>query len=241
MRPKLDLEVGSGTMIATQSNIRGVYFSSETRILAMQKTFAEPDVSRTPPPWKHNPSRWSQRIPVCVLGAIAAVIATYMALYQWRLVAHVWDPVFGEQTNLVLSSDVSESMRRWMLIPDAALGALAYLGDAIFGLAGSTRRWQCRPWLVILFGIDVIPVGIVSVILVVLQGAVVGSWCFLCLVTAVISLVLIYFAYDEVWSCLVYLYLVWKKHKNWLILWDTFRGKSSQEAREVALEISSRR
>jgi hypothetical protein len=35
-------------------------------------------------------------------------------------------------------------MRRWFRIPDAALGAIAYLGDLVFGLAGSTRRWQDR-------------------------------------------------------------------------------------------------
>jgi hypothetical protein len=32
---------------------------------------------------------------------------------------------------------------------------------------------------VILFGIDVIPLGIVSAVLVVLQGTIVGSWCVL--------------------------------------------------------------
>jgi hypothetical protein len=52
------------------------------------------------------------------------------------------DPVFGEQTRRVLDSDVSERMRRRFRIPDAPLGALAYLGDVIYGLAGSTRRWQ---------------------------------------------------------------------------------------------------
>jgi hypothetical protein len=129
-------------------------------------------------------------------------------------------------------------MRYWFLIPDAAFGALAYLGDAIFGLAGSTRRWQYRPWLVILFGIDVIPLGIVSAVLVVLQGTVVGSWCFLCLVTAVISLILVYWAYDEVWSCLLYLWRVWRKTRSTRILWNTFWGKASAEAAEVAYEMT---
>ena len=129
-----------------------------------QATFETPDISRIPPPWDYNPSRWSQRIPICILASVAAVIAGYMALYQWRLIPTVWDPVFGDQSARVLDSDVSHEMRRWMIIPDAALGALAYLGDALFGLAGSTRRWQCRPWLVILFGIDVIPLGIVGVV-----------------------------------------------------------------------------
>ena len=30
-------------------------------------------------------------------------------------------------------------------IPDSIMGAMAYLGDVIFALAGSTRRWQDRP------------------------------------------------------------------------------------------------
>ena len=29
-----------------------------------------------------------------------------------------------------------------------------HLGDAVLGLAGSTRRWQYRPWMVILFGAE---------------------------------------------------------------------------------------
>ena len=127
------------------------------------------DLSVLVPPWRHNPSAWRQRIPICLLALVATLIAAYMAMYQWRLVDTVWDPVFGGQTQDVLDSSTSESMRRWMRIPDGALGAIAYLGDAIFGLAGSTRRWQYRPWLVILFGIDVVPLGIVSAVLVVLQ------------------------------------------------------------------------
>jgi len=185
------------------------------------------------PPWSHNPSAWRQRIPICVLAGAAFLIASYMALYQWRLIDDVWDPVFGEQTRRVLDSQVSETMRRWIGIPDAALGALAYLGDLIYGLAGSTRRWQYRPWMVVLFGIDVIPLGIVSAVLVVLQGTLVGSWCFLCLVTAAISLILVVMAYDEVWSCLTYLRRVWRRSRSWSVLWNCFWGRPSTAAREA--------
>lgn len=194
-----------------------------------------PDLDVNAPPWKHNPSAWSQRIPICVLAAVAFLIASSMALYQWRLIGSVWDPVFGEQTRHVLDSEVSEQMRRWFRIPDAAFGALAYLGDLIFGLAGSTRRWQYRPWLVLLFGLDVIPLGIVSAVLVVMQGTVVGAWCFLCLVTAVISLVLIVLAYDEVWSTLLYLRRVWRRTRSPHVLWNVFWGRADSDADEVAL------
>jgi len=117
------------------------------------------------------------------------------------------------------------------------LGAIAYLGDAIFGLAGSTRRWQYRPWLVVLFGIDVIPLGLVSAILVICQATIVGNWCFLCLITAVISLVLVYMAYDEVFVSLKYLALVWKKTKSRKIVWRALWGVPEKAADEAALEM----
>lgn len=192
------------------------------------------DLNVAAPPWDYNPSAWSQRIPICVIAALGFLIATYMGLYQWGLIAGVWDPVFGKGTENVLTSDLSHRMHRWFRVPDAVFGAIAYLGDAIFGLAGSTRRWQYRPWMVVIFGIDVIPLGIVSAILVVAQGAVVGSWCFLCLVTAVISLILVAMAYDEVYSCLVYLKRVWQRSRSAGTLWNTFWGRPSIEAAEAA-------
>lgn len=199
----------------------------------MQNT---PDFNVPAPPYGYNPSSWSNRVPIVILSFVAFFIATYMALYQWRIIPDIWDPVFGEGTKLVLDSSASEQMRRWMLVPDAALGAVAYLGDAIYGLAGSTRRWQYRPWMVMLFGLDVIPLGIVSVILVFVQGLIIGQWCFWCLVTAAISLVLIYMAYDEVWATLKYLWRVWRRTKDWRTLWAVFWGRADQRAAEIALK-----
>lgn len=188
------------------------------------------------PPWHYNPSSWRQRVPIAILALIAFLISGYLAAYQWRWIDTVWDPVFGGQSARVLDSDVSEQMKRWIGIPDAALGALAYLGDAIFGLAGSTRRWQYRPWLVVVFGIDVIPLGIVSAVLVFLQATVVGNYCFLCLVTAVISLVLVWLAYDEVWSSLAYLKRVWRRTRDRGTVWRVFWGNADEQADMVALE-----
>jgi uncharacterized membrane protein len=192
------------------------------------------------PPWSYNPSSWRQRIPVCILAVLGFLIALYMGLYQWRLIDSVWDPVFGQQSQLVLDSDLARRMHGIFGVPDAAFGALAYLGDAIFGLAGSTRRWQYRPWLVILFGIDVIPLGVVSAILVFCQGTIVGHWCFLCLVTAVISLLLVYMAYDEVYSSLIYLRRVWLRTHDARIWWKVFWGQSHPVADQVAAELIGR-
>jgi hypothetical protein len=200
-----------------------------------------PDLHAVPAGWRRNPSAWPQRIPIAVLAAAATAIAGYMACFQWGLIDRVWDPVFGAQTEAVLTSDVSRRMHAWMHVPDAALGAIAYLGDLLFGLAGSTRRWQFRPWLVILFGIDVIPLGAVSAILVILQGAVVGSWCLLCLVTAAISLVLVALAYDEVWLSLRYLAAVRRRSTSRRTLWDAFWGRPTPEGFAAGLEITGGR
>lgn len=194
-----------------------------------------------PEPWEYNPSKWSQRILIALIAGIAFILATYMALYQWGLIDHVWDPVFKDGSEKVLTSDVSHEITSWIRIPDGALGSIAYLGDILFALAGSTRRWMDRPWLVIIFGIDVIPLGIVSAILVGMQGFVVKFWCFPCLITAVISLVLIFMAYDEVLSSIFYLHRIWKKSHDKKIFWDAFWGKPSEIANEVGYELAKRR
>ena len=203
----------------------------------MRFTRALTSVDVIPHPWDYNPSAWRQRLAVAALAFVAFLIAAYLALYQWRFIDTVWDPVFGNQSMRVLDSDVSETMRGWIRIPDGALGAIAYLSDVIFALAGSARRWQYRPWLVMLFGLDIIPIGGVSAILVFMQAFVVGSYCFLCLVTAAISLLLIFLAYDEVWSCLLYLRRVWRRTRDRRVLWDVFWGRANAAAAEAAHEM----
>lgn len=210
---------------------------SETRV-STEPEHESSDHGLVPPSLDYNPSSWRQRVPVCLIAMVGFVIAAYMGLYQWRLIDGVYDPIFGKQTEQVLDSDVSHSMLVWFGIPDAIFGAVAYLGDAVFGLAGSTRRWKTRPWMVILFGIDVIPLGIVSIILVIMQGAVVGAWCFPCLLTALVSLVLIVLAYDEVWVSLKFLARVKRRSKSNAVLWDVFWGRPHAIADEVALRGS---
>ena len=191
--------------------------------------------------WKNSPSRWSQRLCILALAIVPTLIATYMGLYQWRLLDSVWDPIFGSSSMKVLDSDVSHQITNWVHLPDSILGALAYLGDILFALAGSTQRWHDRPWLVILFGLDVIPLGTVSAILVFMQGFIVGHFCFLCLVTAVFSLILVTLAYDEVWFSLLFLTRVWKRSRKFSILWNTIWGRPSLIAHEVGIEMVQKR
>lgn len=89
-------------------------------------------------------------------------IASYLSLYQLRVFTTVWEPFFGSGSEKILNSGVS----RILPIPDAALGALGYLADAVTGLIGGTRRWRAMPWIVIVFGLAVGPLGAISILLV---------------------------------------------------------------------------
>jgi len=193
------------------------------------------DLNVPAPPFDRNPSSWKQRVPICVLAGIAMVMAGYMALFQWGLIESVWDPFFGKGSEQVLTSDVANKMDKWLHIPDAAFGAWAYFTEIILGLVGSTRRWQYRPWMVVLFGIDIIPLGGVSAILVLSQGFIIGSWCFLCLCSAVISFILIAFAYDEVWASLRYLKRLWQETNDARLVNRAFWGFGSEKAEAIAL------
>ncbi len=192
-----------------------------------------------PRPWNYNPSRWGERGTIAALALMAMAVSAYMALYQYRAIDTVWDPVFGEQTHRVLDSDASHRMERWFRMPDAALGAFAYFADAVLALAGSTRRWQFRPWLVATFAIVVIPTSLVSFILVAVQGVALQLWCLPCLVTALLSLILVVLASDEVISSWIYLRDLRRAVGSWGLVWDAFWGRPSEAAWETGVKMSA--
>lgn len=147
-----------------------------------------------PPGWSYNPSAWTQRAPIIAIAFIGFLISRYMAAFQLGHIDGVWDPVFGAGTALVLESKVSKAFP----ISDAGLGAISYLLEALSGLLGGVERWRSMPWLVILFEVLVVPLGLVSIVLIMLQPVSVGAWCLWCLVTALLMLLMISPALDEV-------------------------------------------
>ncbi|MBW3591890.1 MAG: vitamin K epoxide reductase family protein [Actinobacteria bacterium] len=154
-----------------------------------------------PPGWSYNPAAWSQRLPIVALALVGTAIATYLSLFQLGIVSTVWEPFFGGGSRTILESKVSYILP----VPDAVLGALSYLLDAVTGVAGSRQRWWTRPWLVIVFGVAVGPLGVISVILVILQPVLFNAFCTLCLASAVVSVAMIGPAMDEVLASLQYL------------------------------------
>ena len=147
-----------------------------------------------PPGWSYNPSAWPQRAPIIALSLVSFFAARYMAAYQLGHTTSVWEPFFGDGTRRVLESDVS---RAWP-VSDAGLGAMTYLIEVLMGFMGDKRRWRTMPWMVAAFGVVVIPLGIASITLVILQPLAVGAWCTLCLFTAAAMLAMIPLALDEI-------------------------------------------
>jgi uncharacterized membrane protein len=170
-----------------------------------------------PPAWTYNPASWNQRIPIIILALLGFFIAGYLSLYQFKLIEDVWEPFFGNGSLTILNSPVSHALP----IPDAALGALSYLIDAIAAVIGGTRRWRTMPWIVVLFGVMVGPLGFVSVMLVIFQPVLFDAWCTLCMVTAVISVAMIGPSMDEVLASLQYLRRVKNAGKS---VWKAFWG-----------------
>lgn len=171
-----------------------------------------------PPGWDRNPSTWPQRLPLIIIGFIGFLIALYLGLYQLRIIPAVWEPFFGNGSERVLNSSISRALP----VPDGLLGAFSYLLDVVTGVIGKTDRWRSKPWIVVLFGIAVGPLGLVSVMLVIFQPVIVGAWCTLCIVTAIISVVMISPAMDEVLASLQYLKRVKQSGQS---VWAAFRGK----------------
>jgi hypothetical protein len=187
------------------------------------------DNRSSPPGWDYNPASWPQRLPIVGLALVGFVIATYLALFQYEVTDHVWEPFFGNGSEKILKSDVSDVVEKYTGLPitDGALGAFSYLLDALAGVIGGTRRWRTMPWLVVLFGILVGPLGGVSILLVILQPVMFDTWCTLCLTTAVISVVMIGPTMDEVLASLQHLKRVSLAGGS---VWRAFWGLSPERA-----------
>jgi uncharacterized membrane protein len=153
------------------------------------------------------------------LALLGFAIATYLSLFQLELISDVWEPFFGDGSRVILTSRVSHVLP----IPDAALGAFSYLVDAVAGIVGGRARWRKMPWIVILFGLAVGPLGIVSIMLVVFQPVLFDAWCTLCLASAVVSLLMIGPAMDEFLASLQHLK---RERQRGHSLWRTFWGLS---------------
>ena len=190
------------------------------------------DGNDRPTGWSYNPSAWAHRIPTVTLAMLCWFFSRYMATYQLGYIDHVWDPFFPGGTLQVITSKISKNFP----VSDAGLGALCYSLEFLLGWQGSSRRWATMPWLVLAFAFLVIPVGIVSITLIILQPVVVGAWCSWCLATAACMLLMIVLTAGELAAALQFLKEARKRGNS---LWQTFwkGGQPNTDSTPSAQEI----
>jgi len=186
-----------------------------------------------PPGWDFNPSGWLQRMPIIILAFVGFFISRYLCAYQLGHIDAIWDPFFAGSvadpqngTEEIITSAFSEA---WP-VPDAGLGAMTYALEIVTGLMGSTRRWRTMPWLVMLFGIMIIPLGAVSIFFIIIQPILLGTWCTLCLIAAAAMLIQIPYSLDELVATSEFLYRRKKQGRPLLRIFfmgDTDDGKTN--------------
>lgn len=178
-----------------------------------------------PPGWQFSPSSWFQRLPIIILAFIGFYISRYMTAYQLDHIDAVWDPFFQgalpdakNGTEEIITSFVSEA---WP-VPDAGLGAAVYILEILTGIIGGSNRWRTMPWLVLFFGIMIVPLGVVSITFIIIQPILLNTWCTLCLIAAVAMLIQVPYSFDELVATSVFLWRRWKKGRP--LLWILFVG-----------------
>ncbi|MBN1239697.1 MAG: NAD-dependent epimerase/dehydratase family protein [Gammaproteobacteria bacterium] len=193
-------------------------YLSDTLVGALVFGFAvgtKPDIGPTPlaaltgpevpPGWTYNPSTWTQRLPIIFLALVGLYVSRYLAAYQLGHVETVWEPFFAGDpadprngTEEIITSYVSEA---WP-VSDAAVGGYTYVLEVLTGIVGSRMRWRTMPWLVVLFGLMIAPLGIVSIFFIIIQPILIGTWSTLALIGAAAMLVQIPYSLDELLAAL---------------------------------------
>jgi uncharacterized membrane protein len=139
-----------------------------------------------------------RRAAVAILSVLGLAVAAYLGLFQAKALHSVWDPLPGHGSAWILRRS---PLVRWLGFPDAVFGVVAYGAEVALDLWGDERRAVSRPLLVAAAGVLAAGMALGSLVLVVLQAAF-RHWCFLCVVSAVVSVAIAALVAPEVWNAL---------------------------------------
>lgn len=117
------------------------------------------------------------------------VISSYLAACEIEMIRNAWDPIFSSGTMLVLHSKFSQSLP----VPDAGVGAFVYFVEFLLALSTSLKN-------IVIFSYSLIALamGGVAVLLLSLQLFVIHEFCFLCLVSAALSILILIGSLPEI-------------------------------------------
>jgi hypothetical protein len=158
-------------------------------------------------------------VPIIALAVLGLYVSRYLAGYQLGHIPGLWDPFFTGSltdprngTEEIVTSWVSKAVP----VSDAALGGYTYLLEILTGVVGSRPRWRTAPWLVLLFGMMIVPLGMTTILFIVIQPVVLGTWSTLALVGAAAVLIQIPYSLDEVLATCQFLRRRMRAGQSWL-------------------------
>jgi len=190
--------------------------------------------------WSYSPSAFTQRMPIVALAFVGLFISRYLAAYQMGHIDGLWDPFFGPGDAPVRNGSeavVTSWVSKGFPVADAGLGAFIYGLDILAGTVGDRRRWRTMPWMTLLFGLLVVPLGAVSVTFIIIQPPLIGALCTLCIVQAAVTVVLIPYAIDEVLASAQYLNRATRAGEPfWRTFWRGGPALSEDQTPEPDLE-----
>lgn len=193
-----------------------------------------------PPGWTYCPSTAAQRFPIVVMGLLGLLISRHLTAYQFGHIDYAWEPFFAGSmtdpkngTEEIITSHISEA---WP-IPDAGLGAVAYLLEILMAVMGTRDRWRTMPWMVMGLAILVVPLGIISIYFIIIQPVLLGTWSTLALGAALAMLVMIPFMLDEVIA--MFQFLVWAKRRGKSIIRTFFKGDAIESGSEYDVDTQA--
>jgi hypothetical protein len=138
------------------------------------------------------------RVAILVLALVGFAVALYLSLYQWHVIDPVFEPFFGDgSTRILRQSSIAKLSQKYLRVPDAFLGALAYLAEAVGATIGGVERWRTMPRTVLAFGCLVMLMAFASILLIVAQPLLFDAWCTLCLCSAGLSIAIAVLAMNE--------------------------------------------
>lgn len=121
-------------------------------------------------------------------------------------------------------------------VSSAGLGALAFTIEFLMGWMGSPARWRTMPWMVALFGILVIPLGLVHIFLVISQPVIVEAWCTFCLLATALMLPMLPLEVDEVIAMGQFMKKKVKQGESfWKVFWKG--GTIESDAKDEAPDL----
>jgi hypothetical protein len=163
-------------------------------------------------------------VPIIALAFIGLYASRYLAGYQLELLDHVWEPFFAGNpadpqngTEEIITSAVAEA---WP-VSDGGLGAITYVLEILTGVIGLRARWRTMPWLVVVFGLMIVPLSVTSISFVIIQPIVIGTWGTLTLIAAAAMLVQIPYAIDELIASLQFVRRRVRSGQHWLRVFFT--------------------